>query len=517
MVHRYVAFTNADVYGTEFTTIIVKDNVVEAIGGGELLTRYGKLLDRIIDVGGRTLLPGIIDAHMHLLGTLQTREYVDLRNCRSIDELKHRIKLHVRRVGSGKWIIGRGWDQSLFRERRFPTRWDLDEVAPDNPVLIIRVCGHVGIANSKALRVAGISRDTPNPEGGVIDRDERGEPTGILYEKALDLVVKCIPKPSTEELCRNLYNLMLDFVEYGITCVHTMSADRYLVKALAKLASEKNLPIRVRMYLREDEFDLLYRQYKGFGNEFFKVVGVKIFADGSLGGWTAALREPYSDNPSTSGTLTITESSLRYWLSRALNEQFQVAVHAIGDRALELVLRVAETIEASKDMLRIEHASLTPPDIIEKLQKVKPIIVVQPHFLVSDWWVESRLGNRARYVYAYRTLLSAGLELAGSSDSPVEPYNPWLGISAAMTRANLACISKDEALTLDQAISIYTQGSAKASKEYGVLGCIEPGCLADFIILEDDIKVMNPYDVSAVRLHMTVIDGKVMYKKPKTE
>jgi len=513
---RYYALTNAYVYGTDYTTIIIKDNIIEDVGGDELVNKYGKVLDEVIDVDGRVVIPGLVDAHIHLFGIVMSRRSVNLRNCRSIEELKFRIKRYARKVRKGEWIIGRGWDQSLFKEKRFPTRWDLDEVAPDNPVLIIRVCGHVGVANSLALKLAGITRDTSNPPDGVIHRDENGEPTGALSEGALYLVRKIVPLPTIDEIKHGILEVLRDLASYGITMVHSVSVTFDELKALMELAKEHSLPIRVRTYLDIDTFNKIYGEVPMNISEFLEIKGIKLFSDGSLGGRTAALREPYSDDPETSGIITISKDKLKYWLSRGRNEGFQVAVHAIGDRALEFVLNTSIEVGVSSPTLRIEHASVTPPDVLDLLEKVNPIITIQPHFLVTDWWVPSRLGDRAGYAYMFRSMVKRGLYVAGSSDSPVEPYNPWLSISASMTRAALACISGNEALTLDQALNVYTLGGTRASWEHGVYGRISRGYYADLVVLEDDITTMSGYDLSATRIHMVLVNGKVVYSRRAT-
>ena len=509
---RYYALTNAYVYGTDYTSIIIKDNIIEDVGGDNLVSKYRKILDKIIDVDGRVVIPGLIDSHLHLLGTILFKKSVNLRNCRSIEEIKLKIKRYARKVSKRKWIIGRGWDQNLFKEKRFPTRWDLDEVTPDNPVLITRVCGHVGVVNSLALKLAGISKNTPNPPNGIIDRDECGEPTGLLYEGALDMVRKIIPLPTTEEVKHELHRLLVDMASYGLTTVHSISVCERELKALMELAKEGKLPIRVRIYLSEEEFVKLFDTIARNINDFLKIMGIKLFADGSLGGRTAALREPYTDAPSTTGVLTITQSKLRYWLHKGVEQGFQVAVHAIGDKAIEFALKTSLELGVSAPTLRIEHASVTPPDIIELLSKVKPLITIQPHFLVTDWWLKSRLGDRVKYVYRFKSLIEKGLYVSGSSDSPVEPYNPWLSISASMTRANFSCISSGEALSLDQALTIYTTGSARASWEHHILGQLKPGYYADLVVLEHDITSMSGYDVSATRVYMTIVNGRIVYK-----
>jgi len=474
----------------------------------------------VVDANGRIALPGLIDAHLHLASLGFSLVWLNLRGVKSIEELKQKVFEAASKVPEGTWIIGRGWDQELFSEKRYPNRWDLDEVAPRHPVLLTRVCGHVIVVNSLALKLAGISRDTKDPIDGIIDRDEGGEPTGILREGALGLVWRAVPEPSIEDYEKAIERAIDEALRFGLTTVHAVSVTANEFSALQRLWLTGRLKIRVRAYL---SYDLL-ESLKGsgilgqYGDDFLRICGIKLLVDGSLGGRTAALREPYSDKPDVKGKLLMHEDKLSEIIREAFQLNLQVAVHAIGDKAIEVVLNALEKANIDSRFVRIEHVSLTPPDLLNKLEKLKPIVTVQPHFIITDWWVIDRLGeDRGRYVYAFKSLQRLSLIIAGSSDAPVEPVNPWSGIYAAVTRGEfeglrISFVSPDEKMDLMDALRMYTVGGASASLEGDKLGRIKEGYYADIIIL-DTTKFPPDNELEKINVWMSIVGGKVVYRK----
>lgn len=403
-----------------------------------------------LDLEGRLVVPGLRDSHTHLLSTALSYSGVDLKSARSIEEVKELVRRRAAELGPGEWVVGRGWDQEKLCEKRMPRREDLDEAAPRNPVILVRVCGHAAVVNTKAAEALGLAEKVPEGlERFVVKED--GRLTGLLLEDAVSWALGKVPKPSlnvTESLIRRVLN---EYLSYGVVSLHSMSAGPEELSIVSALERKGLLGVEYEAYVAHEHVDDIPSGAAQL------VRGVKLFADGSLGARTAALREPYSDGEGA-GTLLMRANQIAELASQAARRGLETAVHAIGDRAVEEVLKGAELV---KSAIRVEHASLTPPDLIEKISELRPRISVQPHFVLSDTWVEERLGCRTRWVYAYRSLLSAGATLLGSSDSPVEPLNPWLGIYAAVSRGGpegLAIYSytASERLSFVEALSIYS-------------------------------------------------------------
>lgn len=456
---------------------------------------------KVIDLGERVVLPGFTDAHVHLTSLGESLSWLDLRSVESIDELKKIVAAKALDIGPGEWILGRGWDQEKFREERWPTRWDLDSAAPKNPVLLIRVCGHAAVANTAALLSAGISNSTPDPPGGVIERIS-GKITGVLKEHAVQLVASAAKRGSLKE---SITKAVKELVSKGVTCVHAMSVSLEELRALRELASEGSLRVRVRAYV---EPDILPDSLSFWSSELMKVAGVKVFVDGSFGARTAALSKPYEDDPSNSGVLLMTKRELADILEKAKIAGLQLAAHAIGDRALEEVIEAAKLGNGD---LRVEHASLAPPDLRRELAGLKIPVCAQPHFVISDWWIASRLGlSRCQWVYPFKSMLSEGIPLAFSSDAPVEPCNPWEGVYAAVTRGayeklNIASITATEAIAVEEAVRVYVGGNAAMTGESG--GRLRVGYPADFVVVDrDPFRVPEPM-LREVRVLATYLDG----------
>ncbi len=492
--------------------VVIEGERIIHVGREESCRKYSGKASRIIDLKGSVLIPGLVDAHLHLSWLAMGMDWLDLRGTKSISEIVEAVRLRATRAKRGEWIIGRGWDHELFREKRLPTRWDIDEASPNNPVFLIRVCGHVGIVNSIALKSINIEEYLEEYKG-LIDIGEDGSPTGILYEDALHIVYDKLPKPSVEELADKLRQVLLFLASYGLTTVHSMNASLEEFHALKLLEKKKQLPIRVRLFLSREAYERidekLLMKYKD--NPMLSVRGVKVFMDGSFGARTAALKEPYSDNELNRGKLLMKANDIVSLALELKRKGLILAIHAIGDRALEEVIRALSTI--NPDNIRIEHASLTPPPIIKDLALHKPLaIVVQPHFTIGDWWVEQRLGDRARFVYAFKSLMSRGLVLAGSSDAPVEPVNPWLSIAAAMHRGKLSNITPNERLSISRVLSMYTIGGTIASRDEGEIGLIKRGYLADLIVLDENPWSLSEYDIAGIRPKLVVIGGKIIHE-----
>jgi predicted amidohydrolase YtcJ len=488
---------------------------IVAVGSDGEIGKYVGSQTIVIDACGRTVVPGFVDCHVHMGSFGHFLQTLDLRNVGSIGELQRELRKFIAKNPKRTWILGGRWDHERFAERRYPTRWDLDEAVADKPVFLIRVCGHVGVANSKALKLAGITRHTM-VEGGKIDLDEAGEPNGVLRENALELVRRAVPKTSIDELEKACLLACQRAVEAGLTCVHWILGSVDEFRVLQKLFFEGRLPLRVYLGFPAEFLDMLVNLglLTGFGSEMLKVGFVKVLADGSLGGHTAALKEPYSDKPETSGLMLYSQNELNRVVLKAHKAGLQLAVHAIGDYAVECVLKAFENalkmFPRTNHRHRIEHCSVLNPGLIKRMKGLGLVASIQPHFVVSDFWVAERLGfKRARWVYPFKTLVDERLVVASGSDCPVEPINPLLGIWAAAARRSFV----EERLGVEDALKTYTVNAAYASFDEENRGSIEVGKFADLTILSDDLFKVPPEKIKDVAVEMTIVDGKLVYAR----
>ena len=494
--------------------IAVRNGEIFVVGSNEEIRRYISKDAKIIDGKNRTIVPGLVDCHVHMTGFSHSLLNLDLRNVRSIKEMQLKLREYAAKNGGEEWILGGRWDQERLVEKRCPTRWDLDAVVSNRPVFLTRVCGHIAVANSKALQLAGIGKETA-VAGGQVDLDEKtGEPSGVVRENVLELVWKAVPKPSLERLEDVCVLACERAVEAGLTGVHWLVGSADEIRVLQKLNSEGRLPLRVYLGVPVEFLDELVRlgMVTGFGNDMVKIGFVKILSDGSLGARTAALREPYSDKPETCGMMLYSQRKLDQLVLKAHCAGLQLGVHAIGDRAVENVLRAFEKalkkFPREDHRHRIEHCSILNPRLIKRMRRLGLIASVQPHFVVSDFWTVNRVGKeRAHWAYPFKTLFDAGLVVVSGSDCPVEKINPLLGVWAAVDRRDLA----EESLTMEEALKTYTLNSAYASFDEDKKGTIEVGKLADFTILSDDLSRVQPGKIREVAVEMTVVGGRIVY------
>ena len=475
---------------------------------------------QVRDLKGLCIVPGMVDSHLHLVGYGMSLRSIDLRGVRSIDEIKGAVRERLQSSTPGELIRGMGWDQERLVERRYPNKWDLDEASPDNPVVLSRVCGHVICLSSKALELAGIDRNTPNPPGGEIQREQgSGEPTGILKE-AGDLVWEKLPRPSEEDYLLCADSACRELAMKGLTTVHFMSATWPEVKALHQLREEGRLPIRVRLYANVEDLEKIE---EGLVNDdVLKLCGVKVFMDGSLGGRTALLSEPYSDDSSTTGISVIIEERARSTFEQVHRAGLQLAVHSIGDeatrRALDMLDAILKTYPPSDHRHRIEHASVLTPELMDKIKELNLVASVQPHFVISDFWAVSRVGSgRAGGVYAFKSLRQKGIVTPAGSDCPVEPPSPLLGIEAAVARGEregieLGNLTPGEKLSPDEALQMYTEWGGYATHEEGKIGVLREGSFADFVGLSMDPLSCAPDELRSILVRLTVVGGRVVHE-----
>jgi len=494
--------------------IAIQNGKIVAVGSNQEVRRYIRNKTRVIDAENKTVVPGFVDCHVHMTGFGQSLQTLDLRNVESIEEMQYELGKYARENPEKEWILDGRWDQERFAEKRYPTRRDLDAAVLDRPVFLIRVCGHMGVVNSRALQLAGITKETA-VDGGRIGLDETsGEPNGIVQENAMELVWKAVPKPSSKELEETCIIACEKAVEAGITCVHWLVSSGEEIRAIQRLYLDGRLPLRVYLGISAELLEELVNLglSTGFGNDVVKIGFVKIFADGSLGARTAALKDPYSDNPNTKGLMLHTQKKLNKLVLNAHRAGLQLGVHAIGDHAIEAVLNAFE--EALKrhpikdHRHRIEHCSVLNPRLIKRMKRLNLIASVQPHFVVSDFWVATRLGrDRARWIYPFKTLMQEGLTVASGSDCPVEPISPLLGIWAAVSRKSFT----EERITVEEAIRTYTLNAAYASFDEDKRGTIEVEKSADLTILSNDLFDVPPNEIKRILVEMTIVDGKIVY------
>ena len=472
----------------------------------------------VIDAKGKTVIPGFIDSHTHFLGMgLRTLTTLDLSGTRSISETVQLVKTRLAEMPRGSWLRGRGWDESKWVERRYITRKDLDPISRDNPVVLTRVCGHLVTVNKRALDLANVTSETPDPPGGQIDKDPvTAEPTGVLRD-ARGLVYRIMP-PTTREMSLNgLHKACEIALSLGCTSTHEAGTDARGFSTYQTAWDEGQLSVRVyamprRMNIKVFE-DLGIRT--GFGNEFIKIGPVKLIIDGSLGAHTAALYEPYADDPTTSGIFTIQPERLREMTLEAHRLGMQVAIHAIGDRGIEEAL---DAIEAALDeepredhRHRIEHCEILTGSQIDRIKRLGIIASMQPNF-VGEWsqpggMYEERLGaDRLRLNNPFRRLLDEGVKVAFGSDCM--PFNPIYGLWSAVNHP-----IKGSEISLEEAVRCYTFEGAYASFEENLKGSIEPGKLADITILSEDLTSIPPEKIRDVKVEMTMVGGRLLYKR----
>jgi predicted amidohydrolase YtcJ len=541
-----IIFVHANVYtgvpaNTPFASverqeaIAVKGDRILAVGKTLDMDKYKGAQTQIVDLGGHFTMPGFNDAHLHLDDAGQTKLSVDLTGVKSLDELRNRVLAKVEQSHAGEWILGSGWDETLWPVKATPTRWDLDEVASGHPVFLVRIDGHIAVANTRALQLGSINLATRDPQGGHIDRNETGEPTGILRETAQDSVLKVVPKP-THALRRQGIELALaDLAEHGVTSCQDYSPTWENFQIYEELEKEGKLTARISAWMPFDESveELTKKRDSHSQSDLMLHTGIlKGFMDGSLGSHTAAMIEPYADDPKNSGLPRYDAAKLNDMTKERVLAGFQIGFHAIGDKGVQMALDAfAEAEKAAKEgkikaanggddyRLRIEHAQVTTPAQVTQFKQLKVIASMQPNHLLTDMrWAQDRLGpKRAATSYAWLSFSNnnKGMGLAFGTDYPVEPITPFRGLYAAITRKSENGKQEyfpDQRLTMDQAIAAYTQGSAFAEFEEKEKGKLVTGMLADFIVLDRDVTASAPDKVLATKVLRTVVGGKTVYE-----
>lgn len=473
---------------------------------------------------GKFMLPGLIDAHGHVLGYGRALSSVDLVGTASLKAAQDRIKKQSAIKTTG-WVSGRGWNQELWPSRKFPTAKDIDAMVAEQPVVLARIDGHALWVNSKVLELAGINQDSVAPDGGEIIKDEKGHPTGVLIDNAMDLVYSIMPKITEEERQHYLLESLKALAATGLTSVHDAGINKETIESYKTLQQEGLLPIRVYAMLditSEGYQDVLKAGTYETGDGMLSVRSVKISADGALGSRGAALHEDYSDKHGQKGLLLHTIPNLNKHVKEAMESGFQVNTHAIGDKANTLVLDAYAKWHKEKDKValrhRVEHAQIIRPDELQRFADLDVIASMQPTHATSDKnMAESRLGkDRMKGAYAWQSLKKLGVLLAGGSDFPVEPAEPFYGLHAAVTRQDrnnqpLGGWYAHEAVDRETALAMFTYNAAYAAHQENMIGTIEVGKQADFILIKQDYFKAKPEDIWKIEIDQTWVAGKRVY------
>jgi predicted amidohydrolase YtcJ len=506
--------------GKRVQALAVLNGKITAAGANDEIQKLKGPGTIVIDLHGRFVMPGFNDAHTHLASAGFEKLNVDLVGAKSLEEMQQRIAARAKTAAPGEWILGEGWDHTFWASQKLPVRQDIDAVTGDHPAVFTRVDGHIAVANTAALKAAGITAQTPDPHGGKIDHDAQGEPSGILRETARGAVGAKIPKPTPEQRRRGVELAIADAAHWGITSAQDNSEwDDFLI--YEELEKEGKLTLRIAEWLPFDAppADLKQkRDHHSASDSLLHTTMLKGFMDGSLGSRTAALLAPYSDDPGNSGIPRYEQAALDQKAAERAQAGFQLGFHAIGDRGTRMALQALANAEHRPDLrFRIEHAQVVAPEDFETFKQLRVIASMQPNHLLTDMnWAQSRIGpERARHSYAWKEFLDDGVVLAFGTDYPVEPITPFRGLYAAVTRRNESGSKEyfpEQKISIQQAIAAYTVGSAYAEFAEKEKGTLTTGMLADFVVLDRDITKVDPRAILKTTVLRTVVGGKTVYE-----
>ncbi len=526
-----IMFLNGDIYTegtpTRAQAMAISAGRIVAIGTNEEIRKLKQSHTEVIDLGGHFVMPGFNDAHVHLAAGGLVHLEVDLVGVKSLAEMRQRIADHAKTTPPGDWIVGRGWDHTLWAGEILPTRRDIDSVTGDHPAIFVRVDGHIGVANTAALEAAGILQQTPDPHGGKIDRDKSGTATGILRETAKDMMLAKVPRPSLAQRRRGIEMAMAEAAKAGITSVQDNSEwEDFLI--YEELEKEGKLTLRISEWLMFNQPLALLQQHRAqhpVEDPMLHTAMLKGFMDGSLGSRTAALMAPYTDDPGNSGLPQYDQPTLNRMAVERSAVGFQLGFHAIGDRAAQMALdafaeaeRDAHQNHRERDFrFRIEHDQIIDPGQIDQYRKLGVIASVQPNHLLTDMnWAVERIGpERAKASYPWRSFLDHAVRIAFGTDYPVEPIAPYRGVYSAVTRKNEAGTKEyfpEQKLTIQEALAAYTTGSAYAQFAEKEKGALAPGMLADFVVLDRDLTQVPAPEILKTKVLRTVVGGKTVYQ-----
>ena len=534
-------FINGEIYsmkkeGEKFQSLGVKDGKITFLGTDEEAKNVSS--KELIDLKGKMMIPGMADAHLHLYAYCQNLTFVDLSKVHNINEMINLMKEKVKNVKKGDWVKGVNFDQSKWKENRFPTLEEMDSISKDNPVIIKRCCLHAVVANSRALEIAGIGKNYQSGSGGIVELDKNGMPNGILREQSTKVFDDILPDPlkDIEVQKKIMQDVLNDMSSKGITTIHTYAAKIWQynedINIYKNFEKEGKLPLRVTVCIDElFEPEILTKEK--LNNPYRKVQlgAYKIFSDGSMGSRSAALKKPYSDDPQNSGFMLFTQEELNNKILTGYEHGLQPAIHAIGDRALDMTLAAIEytlkttkekgmTDEEQKNRLpfRIIHVQMIDDDLLKRMKKLPLVLDIQPIFLCTDLhWIEDRIGKeRLKGSFALKTMEKTGLIQTGGSDCPVETYEPLKGIYAAVTRQDMEGYPAEgflpeERLSVYEALCMYTKNVHYATGQESVLGTLEIGKFADLTVLEKNLFKIDKKEIKDVKVEQTYVAGNCVF------
>ena len=508
--------------------VAMRGDTILAVGDSSDIARYVGDKTQVVTAAGAMIVPGFMDGHTHFLDGGFQLASVDLRTADTPEEFTARIAAFAAERKPGEWILGGDWDHERWPGAPLPTKAWIDSVTPDNPVFVNRLDGHMGVANSAALRAAGITKSTKDIPGGEIVRDPRtGDPTGVLKDNAMLPVYTAMPAPTEAQRDAALARAVAYAGSKGVTAVNFMSAPTSSLGAFQRARAAGTLTVRTKMFFPIDQWRWVADTVAaiGAGDDWLRIDGVKGYMDGSLGSTTALLFEPYRDAPNTRGLETTPLDSVRHWVQSADSAQLQVAVHAIGDRANAMLLDVFDSVAAANGprdrRFRDEHAQHLRPEDITRIAKMNVIPSMQPYHVIDDGrWAAKRIDSTLlRTTYAFRDLIDQGAHLDFGSDWTVAPLDPLLGIYAAVTRRTLDDKNPDgwfaaQKVTVEEALRAYTVENAYGVFAEGRRGVLKPGARADIVLLDRDITTINPVDIPNTQVLATIAGGQVVYRAP---
>ena len=534
-------FINGEIYsmkkeGEKFQSLGVKDGKITFLGTDEEAKNLSS--KELINLKGKMMIPGMADAHLHLYAYCQNLTFVDLSKVHNINEMINLMKEKVKNVKKGDWVKGVNFDQSKWKENRFPTLEEMDSISKDNPIIIKRCCLHAVVANSKALKMAGIGKNYQAGSGGIVELDKDGMPNGILREQSTKVFDDILPDPlkDIEVQKKIMQDVLNDMSSKGITTIHTYAAKIWQynedINIYKNFEKEGKLPLRVTVCIDElFEPEILTKEK--LNNPYRKVQlgAYKIFSDGSMGSRSAALKKPYSDDPQNSGFMLFTQEELNNKILTGYEHGLQPAIHAIGDRALDMTLAAIEyTLKTTKEKgmtdeeqkkrlpFRIIHVQMIDDDLLERMKKLPLVLDIQPIFLCTDLhWIEDRIGKeRLKGSFALKTMEKAGLIQTGGSDCPVETYEPLKGIYAAVTRQDMEGYPTEgflpeERLSVYEALCMYTKNVPYATGQESVLGTLEIGKFADLTVLEKNLFKIDKKEIKDVKVEQTYVAGNCVF------
>ena len=512
--------------------VYVEDGMIIATGSdAELRAQFQDNISRTVDLEGNIMYPGFVDSHLHLIGHGQKLLLLDLSAITSSQEIIQLLKDYVGQSNPGDWIIGEGWNENLLVDKKIFHRVELDEIAPNNPMMLSRVCRHAILANTKALQLAGILDIKQDPSGGIVVKDDDGMPTGLLLDQAQELIKAVIPKVSEQYLEKALTVAIQDCFKVGLVGAHSEDLNYYggferTYKTFRKVIDGTTIKFRTNLLVHHEVVDDMHSLGYTYGKNtsFIEFGAMKIFADGALGGRTALLSRPYNDAPETSGVAIHDLADLKKLFKTARHNNMPVAIHVIGDLAFEYAIEAIEEFPPTGGMRdRLIHAQILRKELIDRAKNLSIILDIQPRFLASDFpWVIERIGEeKMKYCYAWNTLLENGFHCAGGSDAPIEPIDPLLGIHAAVSRKvpndpTKTIYNANEKLSVFEAVTLFTSGSAYAVSQENTRGKIDKGFTADFTVLDQDLFAISEDEILVTNVMMTVVDDSIMYKHEKS-